>query len=200
MRRRPHQLRSPSASSPARPPAAAGRGGFTLVEALLATALTALLMLAVLAVVGSAARASRATEHPQPWIADAVELLRRDLLCAHSLRQEGASLVLEGHGALDVQGLLPTHRPARISYALVGTGRQRHLLRLQQPLDELSTGAQWGEVLCGDVASFRVTAVGAANKGAEASKPAGEVPAQVRIVLQLNGAQVPAVDQIVVVR
>ncbi len=147
------------------------RGGFTLVETLVALALSALLMVAcfrVIAAVGrgqaTMARAAEADVLPGSPLSEAMATLRRDLTNARYVRAGDNVLTLTGYGGLDPTSLRPTHRPTRVTYRVRRAGGRAWLVREQSELDVPTNGGRTVAVVCSDVTVLAVSRVPAGNQ------------------------------------
>ena len=173
------------------------RKAFTLLELLACTALTALLMLAILKIVASlgASRAALARQpQVEPWRADLLDTLRRDLTNASEVtfRPDGVTLV--SHAWLDPEDMTLGHEPATVVYGLSALHGRTWLVRRQSPRDTLSNTTPFAELVCPDVTSFSVRPAGAF---ANTSTP---VPVPPMIEVSIDGPSGPVVHQTLVLR
>ncbi|HSW49058.1 MAG TPA: hypothetical protein VLH09_02735 [Bryobacteraceae bacterium] len=182
---------------------------FTLIEVLAATALAGLLMLAILSVIASLGRSSAALpdQAAPARTAALLELLRWDLVHARRIHTQKDEFILEGFGALDRQGRSPEHRPVRVTYRLQAAGQRQWLIRRQTgPADQRGQAGSWSELLHPDVVALDLQLLpekAGAGAGTEGIRPANgliEVPSAVRLVIRGPMAEVPLVDQVIVLR
>jgi prepilin-type N-terminal cleavage/methylation domain-containing protein len=173
------------------------RRAFTLLELLACTALTAMLMLAVLQIVGSlgASRAVLARRpQVQPWRADLLDTLRRDLTNASQVTFQSGGMTLVGHASLDPADLTLGHQPATIVYGLTTLHGRTWLVRRQSPRDTLANTSPFAELLSPDVTAFSVRPA----TGLAAMLDAVPIPPMVTV--SIDGATGPIVNQTLVLR
>ena len=138
------------------------RGGFTLIEILLAVTIAAVLMAAVLAVLGGIARDQKrltADEKIKPPSA-AVELLRWDLTNAETITPTADGVVLRGHGGIDPSSLEPNNRFTRVTYRIHRQRGESNLVRQQHYLDDPVRPQPWGDLVMHDVRGISITPAG----------------------------------------
>jgi prepilin-type N-terminal cleavage/methylation domain-containing protein len=167
------------------------RRGFTLLELLACTALTALLMLAILKIVASlgASRAALARQpQVQPWRADLLDTLRRDLTNASLVSFQAGGLTLVSHASLDPGDLTLGHQPSTVVYGLTTLGGRSWLVRRQSSRDTLSSTAPFAELLCPDVTAFSVRPATALVTTADA------VPVPPVVTVSIDGPSGSIVD------
>ena len=173
------------------------RKAFTLLELLACTALTALLMLAILKIVASlgASRAAMARQpQVQPWRADLLDTLRRDLNNASQISFQAGGITLVSHASLDPADLTLGHQPATVVYGLTTLHGRTWLVRRQSPRDALSNTAPFAELLCPDVTAFSVRPATALVTTADA------VPVPPMVMVSVVGPTGPVVNQTLVLR
>jgi prepilin-type N-terminal cleavage/methylation domain-containing protein len=173
------------------------RKAFTLLELLASTALAALLMLAILKVVASLGASRAALAHQaqvQPWRADLVETLRRDLSNASQISFGPDSVTLISHASLDSLDVTLGHQPVTVVYGLSTLHGRRWLVRRQSSRDTSASPSAFAELLCSDVASFNIHPAGAI--------PASRTPVPVPAILivSINDSSGSIVDQTLVLR
>lgn len=175
------------------------RGGFTLIEALVSTALMALLLVAVMQIVATIGRDRRSVAASARPADDIITLLRWDLANAHSARFGPDRLTLTGHGALSRRTLAASHGPVRITYELLPIAGRKWLVRRQAGAAEPSAEPAWSELIASDVAAFALEpARGAAGGGIKLLVAEQPVPPAVRV--RLAGASGWRADETIVVR
>lgn len=112
------------------------RGGFTMIELLLATVLMSVLMIGVLAVITRVAAPLEDKTDPGMPNDDraaqaCVALLRSDLCTARSIASDADEVRLVNFGGLDPQTLEPTQLPVRVRYYTKVLAGRTWLLREQ---------------------------------------------------------------------
>jgi prepilin-type N-terminal cleavage/methylation domain-containing protein len=141
------------------------RGGFTLVEMLLATTLAAILMGGVLTATAALARDRRHMEtrtsiDPSAGI---MNLIRRDLANGAAIvgAVDANGFELVGFGGIDAKTFAANQRLVRVTYRIVrrGTGAAGVLVREQSYLDEAIRPDRWNEVVAAGVTKVALTAV-----------------------------------------
>src|SRR3954451_331685 len=145
------------------------RGGFTLVELLVATVLAALLLGGVVLIAGAAARDAKRLRSGAPAgeAGKRVALLRWDLANASQIQQDptGRGFVLIGQGGLDRNTLAPTNRLSRIAYVQLPGGGW---VRQQRYLDDPIRPQPWRELVTARPTTIQVLtgAIGGDASGA----------------------------------
>jgi prepilin-type N-terminal cleavage/methylation domain-containing protein len=184
----------------------AARGGFTLVEMLLATTLAAILMGGVLTATVALARDRRRMEtrtsiDPSAGIMD---LIRRDLANGAAIvgAVDANGFELVGLGGIDAKTFVANQRLVRVTYRIAwrGTGAAGVLVRKQAYLDDAIRPDRWNEVVAAGVNKVLLTAISddadpvhlgddvaerlrGAN-GSGASVAARRVPSRVRVRIE----------------
>ena len=164
------------------------RGGFTLVEILLAVTLATVLMAAVLAVLGGVGRDRKrlATDGQPTRPVAAMELLRWDLINATTITTTADGVVLRGHGGIDPASLTPNNRLTRVTYRVRRGGDSRNdggassLIREQRYLDDPVRPEPWADLVLRGVRGVAITPAGGGTTGAEK-------PARVSVTLLRDG-------------
>ncbi len=136
------------------------RNGFTLIEALAATALAAIMMTAVMSVVSAIARSDKASGgdvHDADWRGRVIQVIRRDLQHADEVQSLEDRVILTGYVSLDRETLKPTHRPAVVTYAINQYAGKSWLLRTQTDLESRSLHNAWTQVVCSGVRGLAVS-------------------------------------------
>lgn len=172
------------------------RAGFTLIELLVATVLAAVLIGGVLTSMAGVARDRRrlAAAQSAPDLSPVLSRVEWDLVQADTFAsaEDGRSLVLFGHGAIDRRNLAPTARLARVTYRVVGDLRHGTcLVREQKLLDDPALPAAWQELVATGVTALRL--VGPAADPSDARRVAGSarpVPPRVRLMIEQGGITV----------
>jgi len=127
------------------------RGGFTLLELMLASTLSVLLIGGVLFALASLARDTRnaVAKDPAVELKGTLELLQWDLSNARSVSQSAdhRTVVLEGHGGIGPDTLRPNGRLARVIYSCQLRGGAWRLTRGQQYLDEPARPQNWTDLV-----------------------------------------------------
>ena len=173
------------------------RKAFTLLELLACTALTALLMLAILKIVASlgASRAALARQpQVQPWRADLLDTLRRDLTNASQVTFQADGITLVSHASLDPADLTLGHQPATVAYALTTLHGRTWLVRRQSPRDTLSNTAPFAELLCPDVTIFSI------RPGTALITTSNAIPVPPTVIVSIDSPTGPIVNQTLVLR
>jgi prepilin-type N-terminal cleavage/methylation domain-containing protein len=140
------------------------RGGFTLVEMLLATTLAAILMGGVLTATAALARDRRRMEartaiDPSAGVMD---LIRRDLANGAAIvgATDSNGFELVGFGGIDAKTFAGNQRLVRIRYRVVRSGKGPGVLvREQSYLDDAIRPDRWNEVVAAGVNKVLLTAV-----------------------------------------
>ncbi len=134
-------------------------GGFTLIEALAATALAAIMMTAVMTVVSALAhddsRQANESER-ESWQQRMIELVEQDLRYSDSVTDQGDGVLMTGHLSLDQDTLTPTHRPVQVSYHIRKFADKSWLIRSQTDLESRALDNSWSEVVCSGVRAIKV--------------------------------------------
>src|SRR5258706_3841860 len=140
------------------------RGGFTLVEMLLATTLAAILMGGVLTATAALARDRRRMEartaiDPSTGVMD---IIRRDLAngaaIVGAVELNGFELV--GFGGIDAKTFAANQRLVRVQYHVVRSGHGAGVLvREQSYLDDAIRPDRWIEVVAAGVIKVGLTAI-----------------------------------------
>lgn len=172
------------------------RRGFTLIELLVATALAAVLIGGVLTSMAGVARDRRRLAAAQnvPDVSPILARVEWDLVQADTFAsaQDGRSLVLFGHGAIDRRDLAPTGRLARVTYRVQGDPRHGTcLVREQQLLDDPALPSAWQELVAAGVTTLRMVGPAAEESvGRRAPNSARPVPSRVSVTIEQGGAAV----------
>lgn len=163
------------------------RRAFTLIEMLLAVVLSAMLIAALLVVLGGVARDRRIirTINSAQGHDALLTQLRWDLANARTMTQsdDGLSLTLVGHGAIDRRTLTPTGRLVSVTYRYT-PGHSGALIREQECLDDPAQPQRWQETVAWDVTALSATPAGA---DPVAGGVAVLVPQRVRLRLETTG-------------
>jgi prepilin-type N-terminal cleavage/methylation domain-containing protein len=140
------------------------RGGFTLVEMLLATTLAAILMGGVLTATAALARDRRRMEartaiDPSTGV---MEMIRRDLTngaaIVGAVNSNGFELV--GFGGIDSKTFAANQRLVRVRYRVIRSGSGGGaLVREQSYLDDAIRPDRWNEVVAAGVNKVLLTAI-----------------------------------------
>ncbi len=164
------------------------RGGFTLIELMLASTLSVLLIGGVLFALASLSRDARASvaKDPAAELKGTLELLQWDLSNARSVSQSAdhRTIVLEGHGAIAPDTLRPNGRLARVVYSCQWRGGVWRLTRGQQYLDDPARPQNWT-----DLAGMGVSSIEVLPAGGREEEP-GKMPQWVRLRLYDPGVAV----------
>jgi prepilin-type N-terminal cleavage/methylation domain-containing protein len=159
------------------------RRAFTLLEMLLATALAAVLMAAVLLMLAGVSRDRRrvSAATASPMLQTIEERIRWDIVNAQSMDvgNDGGSVVLTGHGAIDHQSLTSNGRLSQVTYRMTSGC----LVREQEYLDNPAQPSRWRALVAVNVHSFRVVAETADATGSS-------VPSRVRLKLETTNAAI----------
>jgi len=151
------------------------RDGFTLIEALAATALAAIMMIAVMSVVSAIARSDKAIDtdtRDDDWRSRVIQVIRQDLQHADEVQSLDGRVILTGHTSLDRKTLKPTHRPAVVVYAISQYAGQSWLVRTQTDPESRSLHNAWAQVVCSGVSGLTVSILA----GATVDSPPDPVP------------------------
>ena len=173
------------------------RKAFTLLELLACTALTALLMLAILKIVASlgASRAAMARQpQVQPWRADLLDTLRRDLTNASQVNFRSDGITLVSHASLDPADLTLGHQPVTVVYGVTTLHGRTWLVRRQSPRDTVSNTAPFAELLCPDVTAFSIRPATAPVAAVDA------VPVPPVVMVSIDGPSGTVLHQTLVLR
>ncbi len=140
------------------------RRGFTLIELMLASTLSVLLIGGVLFALSALSRDTRGTiaRDPATELKGALDLLQWDLTNARSISQSADHrvIVLEGHGAIVPDTLLPNGRLAKVVYSCQLRGNTWRLTRGQQYLDDPARPQNWTDLAGVGVNAVEVLPVG----------------------------------------
>ncbi len=135
------------------------RRGFTLIEALAATALAAIMMTAVMTVISALAHDdSQAVNDSkrESWQQRMIELVEQDLRYSDSVLDQGDGVLMTGHLSLDQDTLKPTHRPVEVMYHTRKYADKSWLIRSQTDLESRALDNSWSEVVCSGVRAIKV--------------------------------------------
>jgi len=157
------------------------QAGFTLIEALAATALAAIMMTAVMSVVSAMARSDRANgTSPEliDWRSQVIDVISRDLRHADTYQSDVDGITLSGHVALDKHTLKPAHRPAVVNYVIEEYADQKWLLRTQTDPDDRSLRNSWTQAVCSGVLSVSIASE-VRTVQAQAALPESELSGEV---------------------
>lgn len=135
------------------------RYGFTLIEALAATALAAIMMAAVISIISAIARHDNLDDTNTPssdWRGQLIGVIKRDLQHATHFHSQDNKLTLTGHVSLDSKTLKPTHRPAIVSYEINKYADQSWLVRTQIDPDSRALNNAWTQLICSGVQGLAV--------------------------------------------
>ncbi len=149
--------------------------GFTLIEAMAATALSAIMMTALMSVTTAIVRNGpdeTTTDQPASWRRHVIEVFRRDLAHADTVQASPSRVVLTGHVSLDRETSSPTHQPAVVTYSLKRVADRSWLLRTQVDLEDHSLHNTWVQIVCAGVLSFEVQTGDVAVDDPDLSTPA----------------------------
>ncbi len=132
--------------------------GFTLIEALAATALAAIMMVAVTSVVSALARHDTLTDTDPhtDWRRQLTRVIQRDLQHAQQYHSQDNKLTLTGPVSLDAGTLKPTHHPAIVTYQINEYAGQSWLLRTQTDPDSRALNNAWTQLVCRGVRGLAV--------------------------------------------
>jgi prepilin-type N-terminal cleavage/methylation domain-containing protein len=172
------------------------RRGFTLIELIVATVLSAVLIGGMLTAMAGVARDRRrlAAAQTAPDVSPVLARVGWDLAQADTFAsaEDGRSLVLFGHGAIDRRNLVPTGRLARVTYRIVGDARHGTcLVREQQLLDDPALPPPWRELVATGTTALHVVGPAAeAPDGRRAPGSARPVPARVTLTIEQGGMAV----------
>jgi prepilin-type N-terminal cleavage/methylation domain-containing protein len=140
------------------------RGGFTLVEMLLATTLAAILMGGVLTATAALSRDRRRMEartaiDPSTGV---IEMIRRDLANGAAIvgATDSSGFELVGFGGIDAKTFEANQRLVRVRYRVLRSGiGSGVLVREQTYLDDAIRPDRWSEVVAAGVKKVAITAV-----------------------------------------
>jgi len=141
--------------------------GFTLIEALAATALTAIMMTAVISVVAAIARHDDTTDtNPTntDWRRQLTRVITRDLQHADHVQSLDNKLTLTGPVSLDANTFKPTHLPTIVTYEVIQHADQSWLMRTQTDPNSRSLHNAWTQPVCSGVQGLSVVSVPSATQ------------------------------------
>ncbi|MEZ6192077.1 MAG: prepilin-type N-terminal cleavage/methylation domain-containing protein [Phycisphaerales bacterium] len=148
--------------------------GFTLIEALAATALAAIMMTAVMSVVTAIARSDKMedrTPDQSDWRSRVSEVIRQDVRHAHTVESRDNRITFTGHVSLDRKRLNPTHRPAVVTYSVVQDTGQSWLFRTQTDTEDRSLHNSWSQAVCSGIRGISLTTQSTFNKLESTGRP-----------------------------
>lgn len=136
------------------------RGGFTIMELLIASSLAAILMIGILfATTQLAKQAQRQQQRNSPTEFDAaLQLLHRDLRQATACRVEENQIHLQGFILLDKKNQTQRQYPAEVIYRLVEIGPNHWLMRHQREFSKLTLDDTSANLICKDITSMQLIA------------------------------------------